>query len=170
MPNSLWPHVMGMGFPGGSDTKESAHSVGDLGLISGLRRSPGEGNGYPLQYSCLENSRDRGPSGLQFMDLQRVRDDWATNNFIFNHNFHCSFSVFRHLWWFHLFDSVNGIKWMSVYTLLCLHKCTYPEYIPNDRICIFTLICINRLPSKVDILIWNIYSEAKPYVKGILLN
>ena len=47
-----------MGFPGGSAGKESACSVGDLGLIPGLGRSPGEGNGYPLQYSGLENSMD----------------------------------------------------------------------------------------------------------------
>ena len=44
-----------MGFPGGSDGKASACSAGDLGLIPGLGRSPGEGNGTPLQYSCLEN-------------------------------------------------------------------------------------------------------------------
>ena len=50
-----------MGFPGGSDGKESACSVGDLGSIPGSGRSPEEGNGYPLQYSCLENSLDRGP-------------------------------------------------------------------------------------------------------------
>ena len=48
------------GFPSGSDGKESACNSGDLGLIPGLGRSPGEGNGYPLQYSCLENSMDRG--------------------------------------------------------------------------------------------------------------
>ena len=48
------------GFPGGSDGKESACNVADLGLISGLGRSPGEGNSYPLQYSGLENSMDRG--------------------------------------------------------------------------------------------------------------
>ena len=47
-------------FPGGSDSKESASSAQDPGSIPGLRRSPGEGNGYPLQYSCLENSMDRG--------------------------------------------------------------------------------------------------------------
>ena len=47
-----------MGFSGGSAGKESACSVGDLGLITGLGRSPGEGNGYPLQYSGLENSMD----------------------------------------------------------------------------------------------------------------
>ena len=47
-----------LGFPGGSAGKEFAHSVGDLGLIPGLGRSPGEGNGYPLQFSGLENSMD----------------------------------------------------------------------------------------------------------------
>ena len=45
---------------GGSVGKESASNDGDLGLIPELERSPGEGNGYPLQYSCLENSMDRG--------------------------------------------------------------------------------------------------------------
>ena len=48
------------GFPGDSDGKESACNAGDMGLMHGLRRSPGEGSGYPLQYSCLENSMDRG--------------------------------------------------------------------------------------------------------------
>ena len=47
-----------MGFPGSSDSKESACNVGDVGLIPGLGRSPGEGNGYPLQYSGLENPMD----------------------------------------------------------------------------------------------------------------
>ena len=61
-----------MGFPGGSDGKESACNVGDPGLIPWLGRSPGEGNGYPLQYSCLENSMDRGAWQLQFMGWQRV--------------------------------------------------------------------------------------------------
>ena len=46
-------------FPGGSDGKASAYNAGDLGSIPGLGRSPGEGNGNPLQYSCLENSMDR---------------------------------------------------------------------------------------------------------------
>ena len=43
------------GFPGGSDGKESSCNVGDLGLIPGLGRSPGEGHGNPLHYACLEN-------------------------------------------------------------------------------------------------------------------
>ena len=47
-------------FPGGSDSKASAYNVGDLGSIPGSGRSPGEGNGNPLQYSCLENAMDGG--------------------------------------------------------------------------------------------------------------
>ena len=49
-----------LGFPRGSDGKEFTCNAGDLGLISGSGRASGEGNGYPLQYSCLENSMDRG--------------------------------------------------------------------------------------------------------------
>ena len=49
-----------LSFPGGSDGKASACNAGDLGSIPGLRRSPGEGNGDPLQYSCLENPMDGG--------------------------------------------------------------------------------------------------------------
>ena len=49
-----------LGFPGGSDGKESAYNAGDLGSTPGSGRSPGEGNGNPLQYSCLENLMDRG--------------------------------------------------------------------------------------------------------------
>ena len=48
------------GFPGGSDSKVSACNEGDLGLIPGSERSPGKGNGNPLQYSCLGNLIDRG--------------------------------------------------------------------------------------------------------------
>ena len=47
-------------FPGGSDSKESDCNAGDLGSFPGLERYPAEGNGNPLQYSCLENSMDRG--------------------------------------------------------------------------------------------------------------
>ena len=47
-------------FPGGSDGKASVYDAGDPGLIPGLRRSLGEGNGNPLQYYCLENPMDRG--------------------------------------------------------------------------------------------------------------
>ena len=64
-----------MGFPGNSDGKASAYNAGDLGLIPGSGRSPGEGNGNPLQYSCLENLMDGEPGGLQSMGSQRVGHD-----------------------------------------------------------------------------------------------
>ena len=63
------------GFPGGSAGKKSAGNKGDLGLIPGSGRSPGEGNGNPLQYSCLENSMDKrslagySPWGRKELDM-----------------------------------------------------------------------------------------------------
>ena len=65
-----------MTFPGGSDGKESANNVGDPFTIPVSGRSPGEGNGYSLQYSCLENFMDTGR--LQSMGSQRVRHDLVT--------------------------------------------------------------------------------------------
>ena len=60
-------------FPGRSDNKESASNMGDPGLIPGSGRFPGEGNGHPLQYSCLENPMAEEPGGLQSTGLQRVQ-------------------------------------------------------------------------------------------------
>ena len=65
-----------MGFPGGSDGKKSAWSAGNPSLIPGSGRSPGEGNGKPLQYSCLENSMDRGAWWATVHGSQRIRQDW----------------------------------------------------------------------------------------------
>ena len=68
------------GFPGGSEVKASAWNAGDLGLIPGWGRSPGEGKGNPLQYSCLENSMDGGAWwAIQSTGLKRVRHDRATS-------------------------------------------------------------------------------------------
>jgi len=64
-----------LGFSGGSDGKESAYNAGGWGLIPGSGRSPGEGNGNPLQYSCLENPWTEEPGGLQTIGLQRVGHD-----------------------------------------------------------------------------------------------
>ena len=66
-------------FLAGSDGKESACNVGHLGSIPGLGRLLEEGNGYPLQYFCLENSMDRGSWQTTVpMGLQRVRPDSVT--------------------------------------------------------------------------------------------
>ena len=63
-----------MGFPGDSNGKESACNVGDLSSIPGLRRAPGERNGYPSKYSCLENPMDRG---AQQATVHRVAKSWT---------------------------------------------------------------------------------------------
>ena len=70
---------------GGSDGRESACNAGDLGLILGLGRFAGEGNSYPLQYSCLENSMDRGTWQAT---VHRVPKSWTWLN-----DFHFHFSV-----------------------------------------------------------------------------
>ena len=66
------PHI-----PGGSDSKESACNAGDPGSVPGSRRSPGEGSGYPLPYSCLENFIDRG---TLWATVQRVTKSWTWLN------------------------------------------------------------------------------------------
>ena len=71
-----------LGFPGGSDSRESACNAGDLKSIPELGKSPGEGNGYPLQYSGLENDMDRGAWWVTVMGLQRVGHDLVTFTFI----------------------------------------------------------------------------------------
>ena len=71
---SFAPLFQLLGFPGGSVRKESPCNAGDPGSIPGSGRSPGEGHGHPLQYSCLENpQRTEEPGGLQSTGLQRVR-------------------------------------------------------------------------------------------------
>ena len=70
-----------MGFPCSSEVKASACNAGDLDSIPGLARSPGEGNGNPLQYSCLENPIE--PGRLPSMGSQRVRHDWVTSLSLF---------------------------------------------------------------------------------------
>ena len=69
-----------MGFPGGSDGKESTCNEGKLVSIPGLGRSPGEGHGNPLQYSCLENSMARGASWAKWFWIPLLMVDFATKS------------------------------------------------------------------------------------------
>ena len=66
------------GFPGGSVIKNLPANAGDVGLIPGLGRSPGEENGNPLQYSCLKNSMDRGAWRATVHGVTRVGHDLVT--------------------------------------------------------------------------------------------
>ena len=71
------------GFPGGSDDKASAHNVGDLGSVPGLGRSPGEGNGSPLQYCYLENLMDRGAWQAAVHGIAKSRTQLSDFTFTF---------------------------------------------------------------------------------------
>ena len=73
-------------FPGGSDGKVSACNAGDPGSIPGLERSPGEGNGNPLQYSCLENSMDGGAWWAIVHGVTKSRTELSN----FTETSHCS--------------------------------------------------------------------------------
>ena len=74
------------GFPGSSEVKVSASNVGDLGSIPGLGRSPGEGNGNPLQYPCLENPMDRGAWWATVHRVTKSRT--RLSDFTFTFHFH----------------------------------------------------------------------------------
>ena len=74
------PSLTKWGFPPSSVGKESACNAGDPGSITGLGRSPGQGNGNPLQYSCLENPKDKGVWRATEYGVARVRHDWVTKH------------------------------------------------------------------------------------------
>ena len=80
-------------FPGGSDSTESSCSVGDLGLLPGSARSPGEGNGNALQYSFLENPMDRGTWWAKIHGVAKSRIRLSDYHFFFH--MHCCCSVTR---------------------------------------------------------------------------
>ena len=75
--NHTWVKI-NSGRPHGSVSKESAYNAGDLGSIPRLGRSPGEGNGYPLQYSCLRNPMDRGAWWATVHGVARAGHNWVT--------------------------------------------------------------------------------------------
>ena len=78
----MYTHHYVLGFPRGSDVKEYVCNAGDLGSLPGSGRSPGEGNGNPLQYSCLENSMDRGAWRATVYGVSKSQDPKSTSLYI----------------------------------------------------------------------------------------
>ena len=139
------PAMTNLSFPGGSDGKASAWNVGDPGLIPGLGQSLGEGNGNPLQYSCLENPMDRVPSGLQSIGSQRV-----------GHNKSCSMSGSN-------LDSILKSRDITLLTKVCLIRVMvfssshvwmweldYKESCASKNWCFWTVVLEKTLESPLD--------------------
>ena len=93
-PSCLTLGISPQGFPDGSVGKESACNAGDSGSILGSRRSPGEGNGNPLQYSCLKNSMDRGAWQAAVHGVTKLHD-CATNFHFFTSPLWLSFLIWE---------------------------------------------------------------------------
>ena len=106
-----------LAFPGGSDGKESAWSSGDLGSFPGSEWSPWEGNGNLLQYSCLENSKDRGAWWATVPRIKRIRHNWGINTF---NTYYLLLIIFI------LLENISDIQFSSV-TQLCLTLCNPME-------------------------------------------
>ena len=128
-----------MGFPGDSDGKESACNAGDLGLISGLERSPREENGYPFQYSCLENYMDREDWPVMVHGVPKSQT-WLSKIFFsilwtsFNNNFsipveYISFKWLHIIKWSKCFLIINNGNYKTLlegagcFSLWLLNKC-----------------------------------------------
>ena len=98
-----------LSFPGGSEVKASTCNAGDLGSIPGSGRSPGEGNGNPLQYSCLENPMDRGAWWATVHRVSKSRTRLSDFTFTFlHHSFFIHSSVDGHLDCFHVLSIVSS--------------------------------------------------------------
>ena len=112
-------HLWGTGFRGGSDSKESTCNVGDLGSIPGLGRFLAEGNGYPLQHPCLENSMDWGFwQGCKELDIT----EWLLLSHVQISLFS---SVLCRVWFWskwHYVNQCDFLLWMAIKSYFQLHK------------------------------------------------
>ena len=99
-------------FPSGWTVKNLSANKGDAGSVFGLRRSPGEGHGISLQYSCLGNRLAEKPGRLQSMGSQRVGHDWATEL-----NISISCPVPTHV------ENIEHSRSCSFYLVSCLYYC-----------------------------------------------
>ena len=129
------------GFPGGSDGKESAYNMGNIGSISGYRRSPGEGNGNPFQYSYLENSMDRGSLGswnhkeLNMTELLRHTHVESKKNGV--DELICREGMETQMWKMDLWimeegeSGMKGESSINIYTLSCVKQKTGEKSLYN---------------------------------------
>ena len=126
----------------------STGNLRDTSLIPGLGRVPGEGNGYPFQYSCLENPVEEEPGGLQSVGLQRVRHSWAHTHIFVCINMYQKFYL-AHWLMREPVRCYNQFKWMWFTEIYILYQAKFsgiilveiiyiafpsPGHLPNPRI------------------------------------
>ena len=99
-----------MGFPGGSEGKASACNMGDLGSIPGSGRFPGEGNGNPLQYSCLENPMDRQRSLMCYSPWDCKESDMSEQLHSHYEGGSIYFLLFYNIWFSFSFDDTHMLS------------------------------------------------------------
>ena len=117
-----------MGFPGDAGGKESVCNAGDPGSNSGSGRSPGEGNGKPLQYSCLENPMDRG--GLQSMGSQKSQTRLST---------HTGQDIILHVW-----PQMECWSWEMLSLKIILQETLYPYFLKFRRVHWYVKVSCNK--------------------------
>ena len=135
-------------FPGGSDEKESVCSVEEPYSLLGWGRSPGEGNGYPIQYSCLENPMDEEPGRLQFLGSQKVGRLRTHTGFLWNCLKLLSFSLRPYfVYKFSFGDLVQS--WGQTVSTEAFWKCLWSN---NSGIDCFKWNCV---VSDLDLILWR---------------
>ena len=141
--------IFALGFAGGSNGKESACHVGDLDSIPGSGRVPGEGNGYPLQYSCLENSMDRGDWQVT---VHGVAKSWTMLS-----DFHFLFHLYLNTSWdITLLTKVHMVKAIVFLVVMYRFESGIIKKAECQRIDALELWCWKTLESPLN------YKEIKP--------
>ena len=144
-------------FPGSSDSKETACNAVDPGSISGLGKSPGEGNGNLLQYSCLENSTHKMSGRLQAMESQRVKHDCMTNTHTVINHTPSDQKIIFFTWPINSFHPMNQLQFKVYDAKHCTKKDCRTKGMDGRRVVeYFTLSRFLRLASFIVWLPWEL--------------
>ena len=142
-----WLRFLTMGFPDGSVVKNLPPNAGDSGhpvLTPGLGRSPGEGSGNPLQYSCLENLRDRGAWRATDSSCVSVRHNWACTHIKFlKSNFHVLSKLLIYLKYTQHTHKISACRRIYLKESQSNFRCLWTKFIAVEYMRYFHLVEIS---------------------------